>query len=522
MTRKRKVAAWIAGALCACAVVGAVIVTWRAVGRPPAMAPLVFSGPLVSGRVLDEGGRPVEKAHVRMGMLGLADVGHATGGGESITDEAGRFEIRAPFAGKLYYVTVHANGYESVYDGHILLDGPVELNYSLKPGRPKDELSHAWRHAAGPIDPKKTAAIRGRVLTRDGAPVAGAVVATRMSVNSGDDLSSLWRATMTDADGRYVIYSPECRPPAPLWETVKRVALGREKPLPKSLTWVYAFHGQHGDRRITVRGLVMGRVNNVEEIRLPGAARVRGVVVDEAGAPVEGVHVIAGSQVSTGPDGRFDLGMIVLGRHAPPGSVGLILHASRPDGGLNFRFGWRVLVPPEPGRRWFHHQEITFDEEAVLKDLKITLKEAAPLALGGRILDESGKGVAGADVVVYTGAVHEESFLRFLHPADYRAMGPSSFEESPVARAVTDKDGLWSVPLVHDSAEGLRIDDYMGPQNVPFLYSIGAEGPNGDRAFVNDVTTQDGQPMREVELILRKPPQAPVAPSPPVAPVATP
>jgi RNA polymerase sigma factor (sigma-70 family) len=124
----------------------------------------------VTGRVVDVGNRPIPGALVRLGNR------FNVSSRETKTDEAGRFQIENAQPGE-YKLSIQMAGHSPAIKSVLVKAGLAPVEFRLEPGH----------------------TIRGRVVDRQGKPVAGAYV----GVGRWRDIQTLdWR-TETDAEGRF-------------------------------------------------------------------------------------------------------------------------------------------------------------------------------------------------------------------------------------------------------------------------------------------------------------------------------
>jgi protocatechuate 3,4-dioxygenase beta subunit len=239
----------------------------------------------------DATGAPLEGAFVRTEAYGFP-----TWAVELLrTDAAGRFPVRL-LPGRWTTVTIRAPGLV-----------PFEDSVEADRRRPRGSLVFRLR---------RPAKVSGRVVTRDGAPAAGAEVVVLPEVDAAG--VPAWRAT-ADADGEFALEG------APAGEAVVLVAGG-------GFLSAGALGPAPWHRRDHVVRLVPEGVRTRDLVAVP-CARAKGRVVDASGAPVAGARVQASQpsvgregglpglleqtpEVETGPDGSFVVPFLVPGHAA--------------------------------------------------------------------------------------------------------------------------------------------------------------------------------------------------------------
>ncbi len=335
---------------------------------------------------------------------------------------------------------------------------------------------------------RRMATVEGRVLTSDGGPATDAVVGMRALWEM--DTSKQWRITRTDDLGRFILRTGRLHQ--------------REN--------IEAFSSRHGIGSCIVENLTEGETRGKVTIRLSGTARVRGVVTNPSGAPIQGIRVsaswISGWGPSSDAEGRFDLGRIPLptaSREDPcirlmaPRPHRGDLHLWRDDGS---RLPARM---PEPSARFFHHRQLAFeakhDEDLTLD---VILEPAALVTFTGKVLDHRGAPVPKADVILFAGNAGSKSWKRDLHPEQYAFNSPSSDtfrQDTPLCRTIADDTGQWTMCVVRETAEGLKLLSH-GMASDASRFSLGAEGPAGASALVRDIVLEKGQVQRQLDIRL--------------------
>ncbi len=224
-------------------------------GRPDAELELKLprAGKVV-GRVLDGDGKPIAGATVGLRTSGSIFSGSALW---EKCSEDGRFSYEGKPLGRTGRLSARAPGYQDQErEDVVALDAsvPAEFNFTL---RPDPRQSPAAKTVARDLN-RRT--VSGTVVGPEGKPVAQAVVRWGLVVSS-DSVPE----TKTDAKGAFRLEA------VPDDSNVLSV-------MAKGLTPSFPMVDAGGDRQVSV------------ELK-PGAT-IRGRVVDDAGAPIEGVMVV--------------------------------------------------------------------------------------------------------------------------------------------------------------------------------------------------------------------------------------
>ena len=331
-------------------------------------------------------------------------------------------------------------------------------------------------------------AVKGRVVGPDDKPVAGAVVGMRVryGLNPNDSRG----VVETDGQGRFTILSGRVNQQ----ETVE------------------AFSARYGGGRANVH--VDEELPDDATIRLSGAIRVRGVVVDEAGEPVEGVSVggsLNSGGVATNARGRFDMGWIPLSVKAGEDQP-IIVRCPRP--GRGDLHAWRVdgtrmvVKAPELGRRFFLHKKLMVKGgPGHQADLKIALEPTEVLTFTGRVLDPGGDPVPKADVILFAGNANTKTWTDDLHPErSMLSSGRAIFDDEvlnvPLCRTVADEQGRWTIWVVRETGASLK---FVRPFRTADAsrYSLGVEDPTGESILLKDITLEKGANEKRIDVKLK-------------------
>ncbi len=254
-------------------------------------------------------------------------------------------------------------------------DAPVQ-DAAAPPDPAAAEANEATRQEAASLPlvagGEPAGAVVGSVVDEDREPVAGAAVSLKILTSSVEELG-------LKEDGRFALD----------WPPATTDGAGR-----------FRFDGLPPDASFSVYASAEGLIRGYRQflavargtvelgpIRLERGVVLRGVVVDEIGAPIPGAAVKFERQgdqeeVLTGPDGRF-----LLPPLKPPVEV---------------RASARGFVSPPPAWR-------SFEAGAAASEIRIVLERA--VSLGGIVVDRTGMPVNGVELLVSMGAAR---------PGEYR------------------------------------------------------------------------------------------------------
>jgi hypothetical protein len=319
----------------------------------------------------------------------------------------------------------------------------------------------------------------GRVVDAQGAGVGHAVVGVASTLVEDERLQ--WRAVEADGDGFYAIATGHT---------------GEE------VVQLQAYLPEKGRTEVRPEPLVAGASRRVN-IVLRGAMHLHGQIVDEAGEPVKNVGCfvdrLANVGMVTGEDGRFDLGWVPLADQQE-----LWVRGARPAVGGVPTWGldpMRVEVKDRATAPVFYaHTFVPLPPLAGDMPVKVALKRADLLEVGGVVKDGAGAVVAGANVFVFTGDAGEKTWLETAMPpmADSIRM----IQDTLVGSATTDKEGRWRLWDVRGGERGGPRG--MGKQDWD-SYAVGVVTPDDQHAFVKGVTVAPGKEAAVVDMVVKEP-----------------
>ncbi len=298
----------------------------------------------VSGRVAADAGKPVSGLRIRAHTFPDGyDLGGTVGTADAVTDASGRFEIPAIAAGRLA-ITCD-------------LRSRPDLSYRGLP--PASQVVDAGTTTAIEIRLKRAVRLEGMVRERaSGLPIAGVSPeipdpAIRMGGTA---------AVVTDALGRFEGYMERDQPYAFLCTAPKPYFIPPDSP-------------------DTLHLLPPGATDfKLPPIELVRGAALRGAVVDEFGKLVPGALVRAtwggkGTVLQSVAARTYSNGTFLLEGLDPLADLHLTAQAEG-----------RSTVSPQIARA------------GADKPVKLVVSQAAAVALAGRVVDSSGKPIAGAHV----------------------------------------------------------------------------------------------------------------------------
>jgi protocatechuate 3,4-dioxygenase beta subunit len=290
--------------------------------------------------------------------------------------------------------------------------------------------------------------LAGRVLDAQGRPAAGAIVVTQAP---GAQVFYNWRQTVCDEQGRFWI-----------------AAMPRG---PEKQSRIEAYSSTGGVAILEIPGLIQGQVQRDIELKLRGAVRLTGVVLNEEGKPLRDVKC-GPSAVVTGEDGRFDLGQLAVTKDRP---LNVVFEAPRPprwEGDLGDWKRYQVLSRAT-APTFYLHDKRTLDGEAPDRAIRweVQLKRTPLMEITGRLLDARGLPVAGAKVNLMSGEVDEAGWREVSKNMRGPATGAGGVSLGKGKAAchqwvTTGADGRWTFWYVREdltTEEGKR---WAGPLSL--------------------------------------------------------
>jgi len=327
-------------------------------GRVVTRTVTLHKGAVLRGRVLDRAGKPVTSIQVGVAIAGRFEV-----------DAEGRFEIRGLPTGRVRpYLRAEGDPFPLPFLQ--FASGTAPLVEVVAGGEFRCDL-HVRR--------LKPATLTGRITDHQGRPVPGVRVSA-VDFRDRRPLGDRPSPALTGADGRYRISNL----------LPGKVTFGIVPPDNRAL-------GVYGSFSNSVQITLREGPANKHDLQLKPATVVRLLLRDEDGRPVPGVKAQA-MDMRRDKNGHGGHGN---GWQEPSDSNGVVL--LRLDRGHKFKPGVkRVLeLKPEPGQPLLAPAEIELEpRHGQFLEQVVTVKPGTTLA--GRVVDEHGKPVPGAEVAVNT------------------------------------------------------------------------------------------------------------------------
>ena len=313
----------------------------RQKGNPPEITVLLDPAGSILGRVVDSEGQPVSDARLEATVPGS----RVPRGDTVWSRPDGSFQLRGLPAAAPYEVTIVREAFAEA----------IVPAWSSAPGQATTPLR---------IVLSRGTTLVGKILDEQGAAVPEAALTLFRAAEGGEQNPRRLR----DGPGRQ------------LFRAISDAA--------GAFRFQNVFAGRF-DLLVEHPGLTLVRLPGVEitgaagevdlgTVTLQAGVAVEGRVVDAHGAPVEGASVDAdpssGSDVVTGPDGRFRLTGLARGR----------------------RFDLSV------SREGYAESNLPGLEAPTLEPVQVVLQDLALRRLTGRVLDPEGRPVSGAQVNTFT------------------------------------------------------------------------------------------------------------------------
>lgn len=317
--------------------------------------------------------------------------------------------------------------------------------------------------------------VSGRVVGPDDRPVEGAVVAAYARSPASRSRGSA--PARTDKNGAFRLLSD---------------GVGQQ------LT-IAAFASQGGYCQFPIA--IGQEAQRDVVLRLSGALRVRGVVVDDAGRPVRDVRVSTpcdtGEDV-TSSEGRFDLGWIPLTVKAGDDER-ISFRCPRPTTEGAF-FAARA---PKPGERFFLHTTARIKAApGHREDITVALTPARVVTFSGSVRGALGAPIAKADVGLFVGNANDDTWKEAMHPerlglSSYVSPDPPTY--ALVAKTTTDDQGRWTIHAIRETADSLAVES-PGGKITPGAWSIGVLASDDRSVLMPHVDVPQDQDARTITI----------------------
>jgi hypothetical protein len=399
---------------------------------------------------------------------------------QSLPDGTYRFDSM-PSGSYIVYAT-HAEWFQPPTRGDLL--------------EPREIPAEAGRTAACDIIMRNKFRVEGTVFGPDGLPAAGVTVAIPSAIEPIYETS--YAITRSGPDGRFAVYTHGLHPS---FRTQSVDIAAFSDALGAGHSVVAKSSEASGETPV---------YKNIE-IRLAGRMRISGYVRDSKGTPLSDigayVHPYFAPHRRTDASGFYDLNWFPLPSDAGM-PVTVTFRAPRPhDGDMS------LLVPasqrkparrPEPGAVYMLHTStpIAAQHNKAL-ELNVALSPADLLTFEGSVTDASGLPVSQAQVMLFAGSAKGDEWLEGMHPERMRnaVLSPGRLACVPLARTVTDMTGGFTLWVVRESSESLRIQ-HPGVNVDPNLFSLGVESLGGAHAVIADIRMNGKQTEKRVSVHL--------------------
>ncbi len=324
------------------------------------------------------------------------------------------------------------------------------------------------------IEMQRAAVVRGRVISPYSKPVTNAIVGIRMPFQD-DFYRDQNQYVFTDNKGRFAINTGHL----------------------KVQLLLVAYSEQYGFETMNLDPLTAGQVLDDTIVRLPGAARIRGVVTDPNGKPIPRVtssseqHLLIHDR--TDANGQFDLGRVSAKTIRGPGIV-VQFNAPRPRTPKYGGFGYYRIDRRDTAPQFFHHKRLHLKPKTYGNiDLKVVLEPAQLLEITGTVVDTNGEPVPDANVHLLTGDAKEQTWLKTVNPPIF---GEYETHGTLLATTETNKNGEWRFWTVREKPP-VR----MGDQKTDWSkYCIGVLVSNERNVLVRNVVVPEQRLHQELTI----------------------
>lgn len=328
------------------------------------------------------------------------------------------------------------------------------------------------------IEMQRAAVVRGCLINPNGEPVTNAIVGIRMPFQS-DFYRDQHQYVFTDNKGRFAISTGHLNVQLPL----------------------AVYSAQSGLATTNLEPLSAGQELGNIIIRLPGAARIRGVVTDPNGRPIQ--HVVSSSEQHllisdrTDAKGQFDLGRVSAKTIRGAGLV-VQFNAPRPRGPGYGGIGYYHIDRRDTAPQFFHHKRLHLNPKTNGDIyLKVVLEPAELLEITGTVVDTDADPVPDANVYLLTGDAKEQTWLKTVNPPIF---GEYETHGILLATTCTNKNGKWRFWTVRENRSlsmGSRKTDWS-------KYCIGVLVSNERDVLVRNVVVPEEKIRKELTIRLER------------------
>lgn len=367
---------------------------------------------------------------------------------------------------------------DSVPPGQYLVEATAPVHFDKPPrgishDRERVEMK-AGQTATHNIVMGRSAVVRGRVVDRDGRPVANAAVGMR--TEWWGDYRNQNRYVRTNNRGEFEIVTGH---------------------VDSDTVYLAAFSARGGLRTQELANLNEGEERNDVKVTLPGAVRVRGIVTDDAGKPVRDVVCAGGMygvNATTDADGKFDLGWLTLPVDEKA-KMELAVRSPRPAF-VNGIFSADAGKVDPKAQVYFEDKTVPLQEDKTFAtsalhgkelDLKIALKPTDLLTIDGGVTDAKGEPAKDVRLYLFAGNAKDETWKEQVLPSNHNRF--IAITDKLITNATTDAKGRFTLRAVRFDGEATATGT---------RYSIGIVADNKAVKLVKDVVLPADGKQREV------------------------